>query len=698
MSLSKEETEEKIDEEAIKAEQIKRKQRKARLLKLRLAAVNVPDSFGRPERREIIQKSKNTKEFNQAAGENALDKQTQDRVEQEINFINKGTKIRPPKKPIDVKLRRKLAQEQKIAKEHAHSIVFRGHPKGVFRGASLEVQDKSYAKYFLLNAKQVNGNGWGISQHTARENMQKFIGRPLVITSSHWHGASTYGESYEHPYLPTNDLNQIFAHQEKFRVGNIVGIDEDKNGDFHAIVEMLPKFAGRRLPPFCSPAIFQLDAMEREGEISKWEALHLAALDSDPAYGARVAILKGTCVGTQHACTVQFKSAKQRTAGVFDNPDEFLGEFLVKPRKNLIDLISKGPLENPKRKGLLLQDDIKHKPITLFTTKRNKNSIIKKDQLRREKLLEDNSKLPGKGQFGDTPDTLLLERFNIKDHQYQPSPITMKQRIDRGQVTKINNKRKGTSLAKQAEITCPTKLKARLAGISSYGKPTKPMNITAFGKPKPFTKEEQEDLDKVTKPFNQRGFKEPDKMAKLKARLAGLSNNIREKQRDSPPTDYTDEELEALQNKKKLKKARSSVEDILRSQGRSVDASHTSSSWLSPSGDFIGGNEPHYQQIQKPEDKKHMFFPENGDEIITEFSKKHNLPRVQTFRMNRAGENKVSVGVHSPINQRQLKSIIDLEKGGRVIGFAVGPDHKTAVTGEGTRDLVKTLREQKLLS
>jgi hypothetical protein len=204
----------------------------------------------------------------------------------------------------------RVSAQQKVAKAHHHSIVFRGHPRGQFKIASLFSQDQKFAKYFLLNAKQINGNGWGIAQHTARENMQKFVGRPLVITSSLWHGASLYGESYEHPYLPTNNLKQIFSHQEQFRVGNIVAIDESKNGDFHAVIEMLPKFAGKRLPPFCSPAIFQLDAMEKEGNISKWEALHLAALDSDPAYGARIAILKGTCIGTTQSCTVQFKSAK----------------------------------------------------------------------------------------------------------------------------------------------------------------------------------------------------------------------------------------------------------------------------------------------------------------------------------------------------------------------------------------------------
>ena len=201
-----------------------------------------------------------------------------------------------------------------IAQEHNHKISFRGHKIGGFKGASLNGQSGKYAKYWLLNAKETNGNGWGIAAHTAKENMKKFIGRPLVVTAQSWHGASEYGDEYEHPYLPTNDINAILNHQEKFRVGSIVDVFEDKHGDWYASIEMLPKFANSRLPPFCSPAIYQLDASEAEGQISKWEALHLAALTENPAYGARIALLKGTCVGTDNECKVQFKSAKQLVA------------------------------------------------------------------------------------------------------------------------------------------------------------------------------------------------------------------------------------------------------------------------------------------------------------------------------------------------------------------------------------------------
>ena len=109
---------------------------------------------------------------------------------------------------------------------------------------------------------------------------------------------------------PTNDINKVLDHQEKFRIGSIVDIIE-KDGDYYANIEINQKFANMILPPFCSPAIFQNNPAEPEGQISDWEALHLAALMEDPAYGSRIALLRGTCIGTKDQCSVQFKSAKK---------------------------------------------------------------------------------------------------------------------------------------------------------------------------------------------------------------------------------------------------------------------------------------------------------------------------------------------------------------------------------------------------
>ena len=202
--------------------------------------------------------------------------------------------------------------EMKTAKNHNHSIAFRKHEGQYYKRASLQKQEGKYAKYWLLNAKQTNGNGWGVSPTSIAKNINKFIGRPFVITAKQWIGESEYGEQFEHPYLPTNNIDNIINHQEKFRVGSIVDVVE-KDGDYHAVIEINSKFANMMLPPFCSPAIFQNNPGEADGEISDWEALHLAGLMEDPAYGARIALLKGSCMGTAEACSIQFKAAKQTT-------------------------------------------------------------------------------------------------------------------------------------------------------------------------------------------------------------------------------------------------------------------------------------------------------------------------------------------------------------------------------------------------
>ena len=197
-----------------------------------------------------------------------------------------------------------------IAKDHDHTITFKGYKGAQYKRASLISNTGKYAKYWLLNAKQTNGNGWGVSQQSIAKNIHKFVGKPLVVTAKSWIPDSEYGDAYEHPYLPTNDINKVFDHQEKFRVGSIVDIIE-KDGDYYANIELNQKFAHMVMPPFCSPAIFQNNPSEPEGQISDWEALHLAALHEDPAYGSRIALLRGTCVGTKDQCTVQFKAAKQ---------------------------------------------------------------------------------------------------------------------------------------------------------------------------------------------------------------------------------------------------------------------------------------------------------------------------------------------------------------------------------------------------
>ena len=493
-----------------------------------------------------------------------------------------------------------------IAQEHHHKISFRGHKIGGFKGASLSGQSGKYAKYWLLNAKETNGNGWGIAAHTAKENMKKFIGRPLVVTAQSWHGASEYGDEYEHPYLPTNDINAILNHQEKFRVGSIVDVFEDKHGDWFASIEMLPKFASSRLPPFCSPAIYQLDASEAEGQISKWEALHLAALTENPAYGARIALLKGTCVGTDNECKVQFKSAKQES-GI---------ECPVKEKQKKV----KSKLSKLKKK----------QKVSKLKTRLAGNGILDGDDKGADDIIGGGRKIIDKLKgYRNTEDPIYSDQTN-------------------------------TPLVKEVP----------------FGKKRTKKQINTDSVDR--SKFEKSDGTKL--PDNKKRFKNII-IAKLKARLAGLGEQN---------MTYQDSKKVKIHKKKhpEVRKAKSSVEDILRGKGRSVDGSHAQSTFLSSEGDFIGGGdktEAHRSQVGLTDDNQ-----------LTDFQKETGLIRVQNFPINRAGDKKTSLGINSKVNKNQLKSIKDLETGGQTIGFSVG-DLGKETTGEGYRDLTKALRERKYL-
>lgn len=187
-----------------------------------------------------------------------------------------------------------------------------GYPEGFSIGAKFAGMDGKFAKYYLLDGQQENGNGWGVINSSIKQYIGSFINKPFVITSNEWIPDSEYEEQYDHPFIPTNNMQAILRHQEKFRVGNIVKVTQDgENGRWYAMIKIDPKFAHMPLPPFCSPALYQIDPHEDEGSISIWEGLHLAGLDSDPAYGPRIALLKGSCTGQAGQCMHQFRMAKQ---------------------------------------------------------------------------------------------------------------------------------------------------------------------------------------------------------------------------------------------------------------------------------------------------------------------------------------------------------------------------------------------------
>ena len=80
------------------------------------------------------------------------------------------------------------------------------------------------------------------------------------------------------------NLDDIKAFQDRFRIGTIedVFFNQEKQL-WNAVVRLASGVEASYLPPFCSPALYQLNMLEPEGHITQWTGRHLAALDQTPA-------------------------------------------------------------------------------------------------------------------------------------------------------------------------------------------------------------------------------------------------------------------------------------------------------------------------------------------------------------------------------------------------------------------------------
>jgi len=688
-------------------------------------------------------------------------KQKENERRQLERYIDDGKKVKPIDNDtkINSKLKRKLAS-QKTAHDHGHTILMKGHEKGLYRSASLENQQGKYAKYWLLNAKQTNGNGWGIAAHSAKDNMNKFIGRPLVITSSTWHGSSVYGAKYDHPYVPTNDLNKIFEHQEQFRVGNIVDIGE-KNGDYYAMIEMLPKFANMTLPPFCSPAIYQLDAREAEGQISKWEALHLAALDENPAYGARIALLKGTCVGTNHECRVQFRSAKQKEASIVctkglkaklqrialsDDAKKRMEDIgkkeLSKARKKhdsqpLLKEVpfggssSRGRVEDFERMSAENNAGIgKTKIKPNKPTQKDRNRIIKAKL--QKVAINDVREIPHARFNGDEPHVLHPKHKEIQSHAVKRLGVskgftgshfltsdgqllgdgktehrTMSHNILKSFPDKKFNEMAATADAKVMSRwgTDGRNMTTLLeqTGMSRVSADATGMNIDAKH---PLTKSQR---TTITQHLEDNGigpdnvFIDDDtpsqKTISKQLRLGKLKFKIASLGEHNMT--YQDSKKVKIRKKKhpEVRKAKSEFNHP------NIDAALRgihSSAMPEKQSTFLSSRGDYIGGGDDHTDTIKSIF----NTQYTQEDKGNDGP-VTRFsaehglpriqrRILRSGE-RISVGIHSKINSSQLRSLKDIEKSGIDLGFVVGADPMTGETGDGFRDMTKALRRNRFL-
>lgn len=169
--------------------------------------------------------------------------------------------------------------------------------------ATIEKQgDRLYVKAFLLDAS-TNLNDWGVTEASLDENINTFIGKPLVLT-----------ENYDHPDIDDGNLSHVFANQEPFRIGTIIEIIK-AGSRYDALIEITDSAAKQILesaqaPPFVSPAIYPLGKeAQADAALYNWTGVHLAIVD-DPAYTVKKAQIKSTCAGEKGQCLLQLRKAR----------------------------------------------------------------------------------------------------------------------------------------------------------------------------------------------------------------------------------------------------------------------------------------------------------------------------------------------------------------------------------------------------
>jgi len=175
-----------------------------------------------------------------------------------------------------------------------------------------------FSAYFLLAGDEINGNQWGVTEDSLPKNIQTFVGKPFVITSTDFFPKSPYGKEYRHPNitdfqkrkpelvegLDPENLEDVLQFQKPFAVGDISKIVfNDEKKDWEAVIKHRPEFVGRTFPPFCSPTL-RFD--NPEDDIAEdWTGINLTGLTDRPAFGSQ-STNKGTCHDTLGKCTNNF--------------------------------------------------------------------------------------------------------------------------------------------------------------------------------------------------------------------------------------------------------------------------------------------------------------------------------------------------------------------------------------------------------
>src|SRR6266496_2966437 len=194
-------------------------------------------------------------------------------------------------------------------------------------------KSKLYVKAFLLDTS-LNLNKWRVTKDSVDQNINSFIGKPLVLTEKFDHPSPNDGGEPE-------SLNHWLSYQEPFRVGTIIDIVTKPNPVFdstiyYAIIEvqddnLKQSLRDNSIPVYVSPGIAELIPAfspalpssakariingEFVDEVANWTGVHLAIVD-EPAFGIKKAVISDQCGGDKESCLLQLRKAHVEKFGI----------------------------------------------------------------------------------------------------------------------------------------------------------------------------------------------------------------------------------------------------------------------------------------------------------------------------------------------------------------------------------------------
>lgn len=197
-----------------------------------------------------------------------------------------------------------------------------------------EQNGKLYLKTFLID-DSVNQANWGVRSEYIAKHINRFVGRPFILTAHRNHPYEFYGAIREDYNDLPGTINRYLHAQEKYRIGTIKKVEPRPSSTssieaagesrassslpavsdnaWFAYIEItdpvaISAFKAGNIPKYVSPTIFRLSHSDKPEETTDFEPLHLAAVDI-PAYGFDKAGIRGSCEGDLVKCSSQLSQA-----------------------------------------------------------------------------------------------------------------------------------------------------------------------------------------------------------------------------------------------------------------------------------------------------------------------------------------------------------------------------------------------------